>query len=221
MLKIDLKQGQTLWFTSDTHYGHSNICSAVTKWRDNKGNIPPNVRNFSSLNEMNEIIINNTNNYVKEDDILINIGDWSFGGFDNIQKFRDRIVCKNIYLITGNHDDHIINNRNNIQSIFTKVIEFYSQLEVKQNNISYKFVLCHFPIASWQDMAKGRIHIHGHVHLPPNQRMGNGKHLDVGLDGNNMKPYSMKEILALMNDKLVKPLILPNDHHEEKYTEIK
>ena len=31
-----------------------------------------------------------------EDDFLIHLGDWSFGGFDSIKEFRSRINCKNI-----------------------------------------------------------------------------------------------------------------------------
>ncbi len=44
---------------------------------------------------------------VKPNDIIYHLGDWSFGGHENIKIFRNRIKCKNIHLILGNHDHHI------------------------------------------------------------------------------------------------------------------
>lgn len=94
-MKIVLEKGQQLFFTSDTHYAHSNICSATTKW-EGSSNL---TRQFNSLDHMNNTLVNNINCMVGEDDILIHLGDFSFGGFEKIQEFRDRIVCKNIHLV--------------------------------------------------------------------------------------------------------------------------
>jgi calcineurin-like phosphoesterase family protein len=232
MLKLKLKPGQRLYFTSDNHYNHSNLCSAVTKWRQpvvlDGGEvaevIPDSVRNFDSLEKMNSTIVNNINAVVDQDDILISLGDWSFGGFDKIEEFRNRLVCQNIYLITGNHDHHQVNNRSEIQSIFTKVIEYYTQLEVTYNSVvkngleeTVKFVLCHFPICSWHDMNKGVIELFGHVHLPPNKKLREGKAMDVGMDGNNFKPYSLTEILSIMKNQPVRQISIPEDHHAEDF----
>ena len=71
----------------------------------------------------------------------------------------------------------------------------------------------HFPIASWDHMAKGAIHLHGHVHLPPQRRMGPGKMMDVGCDGNNLSPIEMGEVLRLMKDRPIKSMF-EFDHHE-------
>jgi calcineurin-like phosphoesterase family protein len=110
MIKID--KDRKVFVTSDTHYGHKNICRGVTAWRLPDGSIPiDQTRDFDTIEQMNESIISGINSVVGEDDVLIHLGDWSFGGFENIQKFRDRIVCKEIHLILGNHDHHIQNNR--------------------------------------------------------------------------------------------------------------
>ena len=95
-MKLNLKKGQRLWFTSDTHYNHANICSATTQWVN-----PVTLRDFKSLEHMNAYLVGNINELVGQDDILFHLGDWSFGGFESIQKFRDQIVCKNIHLILG------------------------------------------------------------------------------------------------------------------------
>ena len=84
IMKIELKQGQKLWFTSDTHYNHSNICRATTRWTDADSV----TRDFSSLEKMNEELVYWINHNVAQDDILIHLGDWSFGGFEFIKQFR-------------------------------------------------------------------------------------------------------------------------------------
>ena len=91
-MKLVLEKGQRLFFTSDTHYGHGNICSATTKWVSAE-NL---TRDFKSLDHMNDVLVNNINGMVGENDILIHLGDWSFGGFDKIEEFRNRILCKNV-----------------------------------------------------------------------------------------------------------------------------
>jgi hypothetical protein len=40
--------------------------------------------------------------------------------------------------------------------------------------------------------------------------------MDVGCDGNNMVPYSINNIVSLLNNRPIKCLILPQDHHEER-----
>lgn len=215
-MKIELKKDQRLFFTSDTHYNHSNICSATTKW-DNASNM---TRDFESLNKMNDTIVNNINNMVGEDDILIHLGDWSFGGFDNIAEFRSRIVCKNIHLILGNHDHHIERNKEGVQRLFSSVQD-YLRLEVrrpinKATTEKFKFVCMHYPIASWHDMNQGVIHLHGHVHLPPHLRLAEGKAMDVGVDGNGLEPISLDKVVKLMIKQPIKKLELPKDHHEAR-----
>jgi hypothetical protein len=37
--------------------------------------------------------------------------------------------------------------------------------------------------------------------------------MDVGTDGNNLEPYSLDEILEIMDSRPIKPLSLPRDHH--------
>ena len=48
-MKITLEKDQRIFFTSDTHYAHSNICSATTNWTESS-NL---TREFSTLDHMN------------------------------------------------------------------------------------------------------------------------------------------------------------------------
>lgn len=196
---------KNIWFTSDTHYGHKNIVRGVSDWTDLSK-----TRDFDTLEHMNTTIVNNINSVVGEDDVLFHLGDWSFGGFEKVEEFRNRIVCKNIHLVLGNHDHHIANNKDGIQSLFSSVQD-YLVLDVKDTG---RFILMHYPIGSWLDMARGTIHLHGHVHFNQAQKFGPGKMLDVGMCGNNLKPYRLSEIVMIMDRRPIQSA-LPNDHHEK------
>jgi calcineurin-like phosphoesterase family protein len=217
-MKLVLEKDQNLFFTSDTHYGHTNICRATTNWTD-ADNV---TRDFESLTHMNDTIVDNINSVVCENDVLIHLGDWSFGGFENIEEFRNRIICKNVHLVLGNHDHHIERNKDNIQRLFTSV-NHYINLDLRRPSLvkkgemdKFKFVLMHFPIASWDGMNDRVIHLHGHVHLPPHQRIADGRAMDVGVDGNDLKPISLDEVRTLLKDQPIKKLSLPKDHHEKR-----
>jgi calcineurin-like phosphoesterase family protein len=213
-MKIILNKGQKLWFTSDTHFNHANICSATTQWKRDTGS---NFREFKSLDAMNDRLVEGINAVVGQDDILFHLGDWSFGGFDSIRQFRDRLVCKNIHLILGNHDHHIARNKDGVQELFASVHNVLD-LVVKWNvgtqlQDEAKFMLMHFPIASWDNLARGVIHLHGHVHLPPHRRIGPGKMMDVGVDGNGLNPILLSDVLKIMEGQPIRSM-MPNDHHE-------
>lgn len=215
-MSIILEEGQRLFFTSDTHYNHKNICRGVTEWRTPEGDIPvAQTRDFSNLNKMNAVIAGNINDTVGQDDILIHLGDWSFGGFESIKEFRDRIICQNIYLLYGNHDHHIENNRQNIQKIFSGTFQYLS-LKVASPKGNYEFILMHYPLCSWHDMNRGRFHLFGHVHLPADKKRMAGRSMDVGMDGNNLTPYDMEDIVRMLSGRPVQANRLPQDHHEER-----
>ena len=216
MIKIEKNNDGTfpeVWIFSDPHYNHKNICRGTTNWRTIDGEIPEEqTRDFTTIEKMNESILNGINWNVGQDDILICLGDWSFGGFEYIEEFRNRIVCKNVHLVLGNHDHHIERNKDDIQRLFTSV-SHYETLVISKKT----FRLFHYPIQSWNGMNEGDIHLHGHVHLPPNRKFGQGKKMDVGIDGHpEFRPYNiMREIVPIMDKRDVRS-DMPNDHHVER-----
>ncbi len=102
-----------IFFTSDLHYNHSNICKGTSKWKGSEGSShsDQNTRDFKTLEEMNQAIIDNINKVVKHNDIMYCLGDWSFKSIDSIWELRRQLHCKNIHLILGNHDHHIENDK--------------------------------------------------------------------------------------------------------------
>ena len=203
-----------IWFISDTHFGHKNMCYGVSEWENKVANTRP----FNSLEEMNWAIVNSINNYVKEDDILYHLGDWSFGGIENIWNFRKRLVCKNIYLVPGNHDHHIKKNRilpnchnpsvyveDNPESLLYRQVpaqDLFNMLP-ELTTITYKkklFVLSHYPLEQWEDMDKGSIMVHGHCHhtIDDCEMNKNYRRKDIGIDWKEFRPFSIDEIMNTM-----------------------
>jgi calcineurin-like phosphoesterase family protein len=208
MIKIKDKK---VWFASDSHYSHKNICRGVSDWKDEQGNVRiESTRDFKTLEEMNDTIVNNINKVVEQEDVLIHFGDWSFGGEENIKKLRDRIFCKNIYLMIGNHDHHIQKNSDSVQQLFTHVSHLQDFLINNQ-----MIVACHYPISSWNKLRRGSWMIHGHIHNKGNARFtGEGKTMDVGMDGHpEFRPYSFEEVKSLMDKRPIKSTVL-EDYHE-------
>ena len=187
-----------------THYFHKNIAGPkVSAWKGG-------YRNFNDEMEMSREIVYQINKHVKEDDILYHLGDWSFGGINNIWNFRKQINCKNIHLILGNHDHHIEHNKNirifsedwyKFDTLKTPVdfdgnnymVEKLSYIDIPVNtlfkSINYvkavtigknKFFLSHFAHRVWDKSHHGVIHLYGHSHATIDDEWG--KSMDVGID---------------------------------------
>lgn len=207
-MKLKLEDLDKIFITSDTHFGHANICRGTTTWDLTKrtsaeGNVLG-VRDFDTIEEMNRALIDGINSTVPDDGILFHLGDWSFGGEDNIRQFRHRINCDNINLITGNHDHH--QEKGTWDHLFTSR-QKYLELEVGKH---LKFNLFHFPIVSWNNINRGSFHLHGHQHWSGDKRFSPGRCMDVGVDGNNLCPYKLTDVIDLLKDRKKYD---PEDHH--------
>jgi calcineurin-like phosphoesterase family protein len=211
LLTLHKDENRKVYVTSDTHYSHRNICRGITKWRLADGSIPiSQTRDFNTLEEMDDTIVRNINNIVGENDILIHLGDWSFGGFDNIQLFRERINCKEIHLTLGNHDHHIDRNSGNVRTLFTSVSDTL-RIEYDKHTIE----AFHHPSASWDGLSKGRVHLHGHCHLSNDVKFSCGRRMDVGLDGHpDFSPYLLLDAIEMCMGLPIQSGMFGNlDHH--------
>lgn len=207
---------ERIWITSDTHYGHKNICRGTTEWDLSKrasrtgGNVLG-VRDFDTVEEMNQAIVNGIN-IVPENDILFHLGDWSFGGEQNVMAFWKQIKCQTIFFVQGNHDQHIEkyksqmngwhsegtseNHKNGISPDFG--FHQYVELQIGKH---MKFCLFHFPIESWNEIGRSSYHLHGHMHWQGDKRFGNGRKMDIGMDGNGLRPYRLVDVIDLLKER--------------------
>lgn len=185
------------WFTSDTHFGHTNIAGPkVSNW-------PSGYRDFESVHEMNKTITNNINYYVGEEDELYHLGDFSFG---DPFPYLKNIICKNIHIIVGNHDRTKLLNKNRFLSV-----QPYLEINVGKT----KFCLFHYAQRVWNKSHRGSIHLYGHSHNSIEDDWGLS--MDVGVDSiykkfGEYRPISEMEVMKYMSKKEQKFV----DHHKEK-----
>jgi calcineurin-like phosphoesterase family protein len=177
----------TLWFTADLHLGHTNIIRHCG-------------RPFDSVEEMDQVLIQNINDCVKKQDRLYILGDFCGQRRKSayIQSYLNRIHLhpNQIFLILGNHDDEKHSKR-----VFPNVYERYT---VKHEG--EQIVLSHYAMRTWNQSGRGRWHLYGHSHgnLPDY-----GKSFDVGVDVWDFKPISFEQVKEQMD----KREILSEDHH--------
>lgn len=204
---------QNIWFTSDTHFGHKNIVRGTTSWDTfTEGSSHQGVRDFDTLEEHNYALIKSINSLVQPNDILYHLGDWSFGGHENIKKFREQLNCQNIHLVFGNHDQHITPIDSPYRGLFAScnyVLELSMKVDRKYGIVGkQKIFLSHYGHRVWNKSHHGAIHLYGHSHgtLPMY-----GKSMDVGVDTNSLYPYHLDEIMDIMSHRNIEFI----DHHSK------
>lgn len=203
----------SIFVTADWHFFHSGINKATSKW--DKCNPS---RDFPTIQDMNETIIDNINAVVRKNDTLWNLGDVIFGHYSDLPKLRSRIICCDIRLILGNHDkqikEHRINDKGKrvpngfLSSCFTDVRSKYS-IRYKDQ----KIYLNHEPLHTWPGINHGYMHLFGHCHgnLPDRGL----RCMDIGVDTNNFKPYLLDDVIDLLLVRSYKNCPdIPQDHHK-------
>lgn len=183
MTKYTLEETKHIWVTSDTHFNHANIIKYCN-------------RPFSSVQEMNEALINNWNNVVSEGDTVYHLGDFALGDKSLIPNFLSRLNGY-IYLIMGNHDNWDIMNNLWRHPRFIS-LTWEQVIKVGKKTI----IMNHFPFGSLPDPLSNNpiIQLHGHVHsTPDNPWLHFDNQYDVGVDNNNFTPVNLYDLLNTIN----------------------
>ena len=180
-----------VFFTSDTHqvnFCHNNIikyCKRPFLNDEEQDKLDNGIffkPSFDSTQKMNQLMLDNINSVVKPNDVLWHLGDFCFGEYYKAREMRDKILCQNVYLIFGNHD------KDEIGNLFA---DCFQQILI---SVNYQYLfLNHYPMKNWDKKHKGSWNLYGHVHSK-NEFLSNDKQLDVGVDGHNFKPWTIKQI---------------------------
>ena len=123
-----------VFFTSDLHLGHRNIIRLCN-------------RPFSSIDEMDECLIEKWNKKVTNADTVYILGDLMFRNEKPPEEYLRQLRGKK-HLIIGNHDREWI-----------KKYDLSSWFE-STNNLLYttdgkhQLTLCHYPMMSWPHMVR-------------------------------------------------------------------
>ena len=166
------------FFTADTHFNHSNIIEFCD-------------RPFKDVEEMNETLITNWNSKVGENDEVYHLGDFGYGELGGI---LNRLNGEIVYIQSQewSHEKAVLQ----YQDRFVKIAPLMT-ISIKKEHGVY-LTMCHYQMAKWPKSHYNHWHLFGHSHA---RAKAIGKSFDVGVDGNNFFPYSLKEIATTMNDR--------------------
>jgi calcineurin-like phosphoesterase family protein len=186
--------------TSDNHFYHMNVIRYCQ-------------RPFTSIEEMNEIMITKWNETVMPNDIIYHLGDFSMA-FRAVEVFTKRLSGTKI-LICGNHDFcHPAHKKSRNAENQEKWIQKYIDNGWAEVHMNGEFEIPgvanvnvnHMPYleGNGQDIrhAKhrpnddGRWLLCGHVHEKWAQR---GKMINVGVDVRDFRPITFRTVVDLIN----------------------
>ncbi len=128
-----------VFIISDTHFEHANVIEYAG-------------RPFNNVEEMNETIIKNWNQVVGENNVVIHLGDFAFGGYGNVEKFINKLNGR-VILIKGNHDYSL------------RQLQTMNFFRVVRNLVYNDIFFTHKPVSEIElDRRKMAVNFHGHVH---------------------------------------------------------
>lgn len=138
----------TTWVTSDLHFGHKNIMTFCPDARS---------RFKLDLAYMNEAMVKEWNDLIDPTDLVYILGDVAFLPADKATEYMRRLNGRKI-LVEGNHDRKLLQN----DEFRAEFVEVHKYLDINYNGT--KVVMFHYPIAEWDQMHRGAVHLHGHLH---------------------------------------------------------
>ena len=154
------------FYTSDWHLNEKRIFD-----------FNPFFRPFKSVEEQNQVIINNCNSIVGEGDTLYHIGDVAMD--EEGVMMMDKIKCKRRILIIGNYDE------DKLPILSQYFDELLTELNIAINSRSY--YVNHYPVNSDPERMNLVGHIHGLWKVQPNM-------INVSCDAWNYEPLDEKRI---------------------------
>ena len=160
------------YFISDPHFGHNNIIT----FTDDEGNL---TRLFKSIEEMDELIIENINKLVRPCDKLYILGDVAMNR--RCLPTLDRLIGKKI-LIRGNHDIFKLKD----------YIPYFKDIRAYKVMPKHNIIFSHIPIHSCQLEGRFNLNIHGHCH---HNEIDDKRYMNICPEIIGYSPISLEEIL--------------------------
>lgn len=189
MYTLKITYPNKLYFTSDTHFGHYNICRYCN-------------RPFESRSDMDNSLIENWNRVVPEDGIVVHCGDFTLIHKEDMDKYQKLFNKLNgtILLCRGNHD---------MIPLTTEPIgKLIASVDVAMIEVDGKKIMAsHYPMLAYP----ADYQVFGHIHTlsdgschgvdgDVNAKLRKTQY-DVGVDQNNYTPVSYKQLCGIFKNK--------------------
>lgn len=196
-----------LFFTGDTHFGHTNIIKYCN-------------RPFKDAKEMDNELVTRWNRVVPaKGATVIHLGDVFLCPRARAESLLEQLNGT-IYWIPGNHDK-VAWSINTVTS-FVRCSPL-TELYVNHRGKDQMIVCCHYALRTWSRAHHGSWHLYGHSHGGLKDDMGKLMEdnpytlsMDVGVDCNNFQPFSFQDIKAVMSKRQFRAV----DHHSAKMSAV-
>ena len=169
-----------VWITADTHFGETEALSMFG-------------RPFADTRAMDEALLDGINRCVAKRDVLLHLGDFCGPHAEgrkaqclHARAMRERIRCKRVTLVRGNHDP----SARSFESLFESVHDLLSWRTGKDR---LRVNACHWPLRLWRGQFKGAVLMHGHAHGGLAMQ---GRAVDVGVDAWLWQPVPLDPLIA-------------------------
>lgn len=163
------------FFTSDTHFGHNNVLKFT-------------LRPYSSVEEMDEALIENWNAVVGPHDRVYHLGDFAWTPKRAIE-VRPRLNG-NIRLIVGNHDK--------IPDLVKAGL--FQRVSMWRIFDEHRFIASHVPLSLVEVEDRGcRWNIHGHKHDDVSTQEAH--HINVCVENTGYAPVPLETIISIIDRK--------------------
>jgi calcineurin-like phosphoesterase family protein len=191
-----------VWFTADLHLGHGNIIKHCQRpflsprektmaEQDSRGHWRV---SDETVRRHDDALLDAINSRVEVDDLLWVLGDFCWGGVEEARAYRNRIRCRDIRLVWGNHDHR------SVRPVFSETIE-QGMFRVEGQEIW----LNHYPMRSWNKRFHGSWSLYGHVHgrlAAEDAAHPSWLTKDIGVDACEYRPWSFEDLQAYMAPRI-------------------
>jgi calcineurin-like phosphoesterase family protein len=155
-----------IFITGCTHFSHKNIIIFENS-----------ARNFSTIEEHDEFLVNSWNSVVGVNDIVYHLGDVLFPktGFQYLPRLNGRK-----HLILGNHDRHPME-------------EYLKYFEIKGGCFRLDNVLLsHYPVNEMCLDHTEKYNAHCHIH---SKKVNDSRYFNVSVEHHGLKPVPFDDVL--------------------------
>ena len=189
MYTLNIEDPDKLFLTSDSHYGHFNICKYCH-------------RPFQSRSEMDQTLIKNWNVVVPEDGIVVHCGDFMLPHNEDIKEYNKYLnqLHGRVLLLRGNHDIA------SLDWVSDKLIAVRDQAMIVVDGV--KIFAQHYPCVAFN----GDYHVYGHIHTLADgscygidgdvTKVMRKNTYDVGVDQNGYTPVSYWQLCDIFRKKM-------------------
>lgn len=173
-----------IYYIADPHFGHENIIGFCG-------------RPFSSVEEMDKMLIANWRAVVQPKDDIYVLGDLIFKSQDP-EKYLKQLTGR-IHLIRGNHDTFLKNEA--LERYFVSIDDILTIADEGR-----RVFLFHYPVAEWPGYYRDAYHLFGHIHNTKNRAAEIMETLprcyNVGADCIGFTPRTLDQIISLFGEKI-------------------